>query len=138
LFSDAYGRRKILMICLIGQTLGYGIMSQMSGEWSLVVAVATVLATSIFVQGACGAVYSIVPLIQRRMTGQIAGMAGAYGNVGGVTFLTVLSFVSPQAFFVVLAGTSLVAFLGSLFLDEPKGHMVEKDEHGNVHLIAVE
>jgi len=138
LFSDAYGRRKILMICLIGQTLGYGIMSQMSGEWSLVVAVATVLATSIFVQGACGAVYSIVPLIQRRMTGQIAGMAGAYGNVGGVTFLTVLSFVSPQAFFVVLAGTSLVAFLGSLFLDEPKGHMVEKDEHGNVHLIAVD
>lgn len=138
LFSDAYGRRKMLMICLVGQTIGYGIMSQMSGQWSLVVAVATVLATSIFVQGACGAVYSIVPLIQRRMTGQIAGMAGAYGNVGGVTFLTVLSFVSPKAFFVVLAGTSMVAFLGALFLDEPKGHMVEKDEHGNVHLIAVE
>jgi NNP family nitrate/nitrite transporter-like MFS transporter len=113
-------------------------MSQMNGEWSLVAAVAIVLATSVFVQGACGAVYSVVPLIQRRMTGQIAGMAGAYGNVGGVTFLTILSFVSPQAFFVVLAGTSLVAFLGSLFLDEPKGHMVEKDEHGKEHLIAVE
>ncbi|MBK9185878.1 MAG: MFS transporter [Moraxellaceae bacterium] len=138
LFSDAYGRRKMLMICLIGQTVGYGLMAQMNGEWSLVIAVATVLATSIFVQGACGAVYSIVPLIQRRMTGQIAGMAGAYGNVGGVTFLTVLSFVSPSAFFYVLAGTSIVAFLGALYLDEPKGHMVEKDEHGNVHLIAVE
>jgi NNP family nitrate/nitrite transporter-like MFS transporter len=138
LFSDAYGRRKMLMICLVGQTIGYGIMSQMNGEWSLVAAVAIVLATSVFVQGACGAVYSVVPLIQRRMTGQIAGMAGAYGNVGGVTFLTVLSFVSPKAFFVVLAGTSLVAFLGSLFLDEPKGHMVEKDEHGKEHLIAVE
>jgi hypothetical protein len=33
---------------------------------------------------------------------------------------------------MVLAGTSIVAFLGSLFLDEPKGHMVEKDEHGKV------
>jgi NNP family nitrate/nitrite transporter-like MFS transporter len=97
-----------------------------------------VLATSIFVQGACGAVYSIVPLIQRRMTGQIAGMAGAYGNVGGVVFLTVLSLVSPISFFYVLAAISAVAFLGSLFLSEPKGHMVEKDEHGNVHLIAVE
>jgi NNP family nitrate/nitrite transporter-like MFS transporter len=81
-------------------------------------------------------VYSIVPLIQRRMTGQIAGMAGAYGNVGGVTFLTVLSFVSPQAFFCGISRYVIVAFLGSLFLDEPKGHMVEKDEHGNVHLIA--
>jgi NNP family nitrate/nitrite transporter-like MFS transporter len=39
---------------------------------------------------------------------------------------------------MVLAATSLVAFLGALFLDEPKGHMVEKDEQGNVHLIAVE
>jgi nitrate/nitrite transporter NarK len=36
LFSDAYGRRKMLMICLIGQTVGYGLMSQMNGEWSLV------------------------------------------------------------------------------------------------------
>ncbi len=138
LFSDAYGRRKILMICLIGQTVGYGLMSQMDSTWSLAIAVASVLATSVFVQGACGAVYSIVPLIQRRMTGQIAGMAGAYGNVGGVVFLTVLSFVSPTSFFCVLAGISSLAFLGSLFLSEPKGHMVEKDEHGNVHLIAVE
>ena len=138
LFSDAYGRRKILMICLIGQTVGYGLMSQMDGSWSLAIAVLAVLATSIFVQGACGAVYSIVPLIQRRMTGQIAGMAGAYGNVGGVVFLTVLSLVSPTSFFYLLAAISAVAFLGSLFLSEPKGHMVETDEHGNVHLIAVE
>ena len=138
LFSDAYGRRKILLICLLGQTIGYGVMSQMDGSWSLVIAVATVLATSVFVQGACGAVYSIVPLIQRRMTGQIAGMAGAYGNVGGVVFLTVLSLVSPTGFFYLLAATSVVAYLGALFITEPKGHMVEKDEHGNVHLIAVE
>ena len=138
LFSDAYGRRKILMICLIGQTLGYGLMSQMDSSWSLVVAVLAVLVTSVFIQGACGAVYSIVPLIQRRMTGQIAGMAGAYGNVGGVVFLTILSLVSPTSFFYLLAVMSAVAFLGSLFLSEPKGHMIETDEHGNVHLIAVE
>lgn len=40
----------------------------------------------VFVQAGCGAVYAMVPLIKRRMTGQIAGMVGAYGNVGGVTF----------------------------------------------------
>lgn len=138
LFSDAYGRRKILLICLLGQSIGYGIMSQMDGSWSLLIAVAAVLATSIFVQGACGAVYSIVPLIQRRMTGQIAGMAGAYGNVGGVVFLTILSFVSPTGFFYLLAATSVVAFLGAMFITEPKGHMVETDAQGKVHLISVE
>lgn len=138
LFSDAFGRRKMLIICLLGQTIGYTVMSQIDSTWALPMAILTVLATSIFVQGACGAVYSVVPLIQRRMTGQIAGMAGAYGNVGGVTFLTVLSLVSPTVFFYVLAGTSAVALLGSFFISEPKGHMVEKDEHGNVHMIAVE
>lgn len=138
LFSDAFGRRKMLIICLLGQTIGYTVMSQIDGTWALPMAILTVLGTSIFVQGACGAVYSVVPLIQRRMTGQIAGMAGAYGNVGGVTFLTILSLVSPTMFFYVLAGTSAVALLGSLFISEPKGHMVEKDEQGNVHLIAVE
>ena len=90
------------------------------------------------VQAACGAVYSIVPLIQRRMTGQIAGMAGAYGNVGGVLFLTVLSFVSPGMFFVAIAGVSALAFVSACFLDEPKGFMVEVDEQGNVQRIAVE
>lgn len=136
--SDAFGRRKMLLIALGGQTAGYLLMSQMNGSWSLGGAIALVLATSVFVQAACGAVYSVVPLIQRRMTGQIAGMAGAYGNVGGVVFLTVLSLVSPSAFFVVLAATSAVAFLGGLYLSEPKGHMVETDANGNVHLIAVE
>ena len=136
--SDAFGRRRMLMIALGGQTLGYALMSQMNGSWSLAGAIALVLGTSVFVQSACGAVYSVVPLIQRRMTGQIAGMAGAYGNVGGVLFLTVLSLVSPSMFFITLAATSAVAFLGSLYISEPKGHMVEKDAEGNVHLIAVE
>jgi len=79
-----------------------------------------------------------VPLIQRRMTGQIAGMAGAYGNVGGVVFLTVLSFASPAVFFCVIAAISALAVLATRLLDEPRGHMVEVDEQGNVQMIAVE
>lgn len=51
----------------------------------------------------------MVPLIQRRLTGQIAGMAGAFGNVGGVVFLTVLATTNPQIFMTIgggaLAGT---------------------------------
>lgn len=138
LLSDSMGRRKVLAVCLAVQTLGYALLSQVSAGWGLALAVAVTLATSVFVQAACGAVYSVVPLIQRRMTGQIAGMAGAYGNVGGVFFLTVLSFVSPMIFFYVIAGVSALAFVAAQFLDEPRGHMVEIDEHGNVQMIAVE
>lgn len=136
--SDRVGRRRVLVLCLFIQTGGYMLLSTLSAAWGVPLAVAVTLATSVFVQAACGAVYSIVPLIQRRMTGQIAGMAGAYGNVGGVLFLTVLSFVSPGVFFVVIAGVSALAFLAACFIDEPHGYMVEVDEQGNVQRIAVE
>lgn len=136
--SDRVGRRHVLVLCLATQTGGYLLLSNVSAEWGVALAVAVTLVTSVFVQAACGAVYSIVPLIQRRMTGQIAGMVGAYGNVGGVLFLTVLSFVSPALFFVSIAGVSALAFVSACFLDEPKGFMVEEDEHGNVQRIAVE
>lgn len=136
--SDRIGRRKVLAACLALQTIGYLLLSNVSESWGIALAVAVTLVTSIFVQAACGAVYSIVPLIKRSMTGQIAGMAGAYGNVGGVLLLTVLSFVSPHMFFVVIAGLSALAFVAANFIDEPKGHMVEVDEKGNVQMIALD
>ena len=77
---------------------------------------------SFFVQSGEGAVFAMVPLVKRRLTGQVAGMAGAYGNVGAVSFLTVLSFVSPQAFFMVIAGAAIVTWIAiAFFLDEPEG-----------------
>jgi NNP family nitrate/nitrite transporter-like MFS transporter len=138
LLSDHIGRRRVLVICLAAQTGGYLLLSNVGESWGVGLAVVVTLATSVFVQAACGAVYSIVPLIQRRMTGQIAGMAGAYGNVGGVLFLTVLSFVSPHAFFIVIAGVSALAFGAACFIDEPHGYMVEVDAQGNTQRIAVE
>ncbi len=55
--------------------------------------------------------FATVPLIKRGMTGQIAGMTGAYGNVGAVVYLTVLSFVSYQTFFLVIAATAVLGFV---------------------------
>ena len=81
--------------------------------------------------------FAMVPLIQRRMTGQIAGMVGAYGNVGGVMFLTVYSFVDASTFFMVIAAAAALCLVAVQFLDEPKGHMVEVTEDGNVQLIEV-
>ena len=44
-----------------------------------------------FAQAGCGATYGIVPLIKKEATGQIAGNVGAYGNFGGVVYLTIFS-----------------------------------------------
>jgi len=78
-----------------------------------------------------------VPLIKRRLTGQIAGIAGAYGNVGAVIFLTVLSFVTPQVFFLVIACSTLIVLATITFLDEPEGSMVEVLPDGTVQMIEV-
>lgn len=134
--SDLFGRRKMLSIQLAGIAIGYLLMSNMA-NMALPVALALTFATSFFVQAACGGVYAVIPLIQRRMTGQIAGMAGAYGNVGGVVFLTVLSFVDTRVFFLVLSATAAVAFLAARFLDEPSEQMAEVLPDGSLQLIDV-
>jgi NNP family nitrate/nitrite transporter-like MFS transporter len=71
------------------------------------------------------------------MTGQIAGMTGAYGNVGAVVYLTVLSMVDYSTFFMVIAGTAVLGFVTLLFMSEPKGQIAEVNEDGSVTLIDV-
>lgn len=136
--SDKFGRKLSLSICVIGCALGYSLMSQIHSDWSILLAFAVTFGCSFFVQAGCGAVFAMVPLIKRRMTGQIAGMVGAYGNVGGVIFLTVLSFVSPSTFFLSIAATALVVAVAVQFIEEPKGHMAEVMEDGSVAMIEVE
>ena len=135
--SDRFGRKKTLLILTAGLALGYFLMSTIDSSWPLALAVAAAMACSFFVQAGEGAVFAAVPLIKRRLTGQIAGMTGAYGNVGAVVYLTVLSMVSYQAFFLVIAGTAVVGFTALLFMEEPKGNIAEVREDGTVELINV-
>ena len=138
LISDKYGRKKSLTIFLLGLVTGYIIMSNIDSSWSLFLAVAVTMLCSFFVQAGEGAVFAMVPLIKRRMTGQIAGMVGAYGNVGAVLFLTVLSFVSPAIFFMTIAGAAIFVLVAIQFIEEPKGHMAEILPDGTVEMIEVD
>jgi len=139
LLSDKFGRRKTLMILIAGLSVGYFVLGNITSSWPIWLAVVATMACSFFVQAGEGAVFSIVPLVKRRLTGQVAGMAGAYGNVGAVTFLTVLSFVSPQIFFMVIGASALVVLIAvALFLEEPKGHMAEVMPDGTVQMIEVD
>lgn len=135
--SDKFGRRKTMLILLAGLAIGYLTLSRIDSNWPIALAVLATMCCSFFVQAGEGAVFAMVPLIQRRMTGQIAGMTGAYGNVGGVIFLTVYSFVSTPVFFTVIACSSVLGFVASFFLAEPKGHISEVAEDGSVELIEV-
>lgn len=135
--SDKFGRKRTLLILTAGLAAGYALMGLTNSAWPLWLAVITTMACSFFVQAGEGAVFAAVPLIKRRLTGQIAGMTGAYGNVGAVVYLTVLSFVSYQAFFFVIALTAVAGFVTLLFMEEPQGHMAEVNEDGTVELIKV-
>ncbi len=135
--SDRCGRKKTLLILTAGLAVGYAVMGLTDSSWPLWLAVVVAMACSFFVQAGEGAVFAVVPLIKRRMTGQIAGMAGAYGNTGAVVYLTVLSLVSYQTFFFVIALSAIFGFIALLFMEEPDGHITEVREDGSVELISV-
>ena len=137
LFSDRLGRKKTLTICISGLAVGYFVMGMITPEWFIVLAVLATMACSFFVQAGEGAVFAVVPLVQRRLTGQVAGMAGAYCNVGAVTFLTVLSLVSAQTFFFVICATAVVTLIAVQFMDEPRGQMAEVLPDGSIQMIDV-
>ncbi|MGI9647141.1 MAG: MFS transporter [Acidimicrobiia bacterium] len=134
-------RKRTMLIYMLGIVIGFFLMAFI-GKWGtgvdsdglrnvipmfggvswLVIAVFITIFASIFVQGAEGATFAIIPMINKRMTGQIAGMAGAYGNVGAVIYLVIFSLVDARAFFFILAGGALISFVVTfLMLEEPKG-----------------
>jgi len=140
--SDKLPNRKRTMLGYIfGIVVGFALMAFISkwvggvdedglrnlapafdGVTWLVIAVVFTVVASVFVQGAEGATFAIIPMVNKRMTGQVAGMAGAYGNVGAVVYLVIFSLVDARTFFFILAGGALASFLITLvMLEEPKG-----------------
>lgn len=137
--SDRFGRRRISLILLLGAAIGYSLMSLISVETGLVYAIFVTMLCSVFVNAGNGSVYAVIPIIKRRLTGQIAGMVGAFGNVGGVLFLTVYAQFSTEIFFLVIAAVALLTLIITfLFFEEPKGAIAEIEPDGSVTMIDVE
>jgi MFS transporter, NNP family, nitrate/nitrite transporter len=136
--SDRLGRRNVLAWCLAGTAGGYLAMSQMGPETGVAFAVVVTFLCSLFVNAGNGATYAMLPLIKRRLTGQIAGMVGAFGNVGGVLYLTLYSFVSVNTFFLVAAATAIIGLaLVWTLIEEPKGQIAEPMPDGTIAMIDV-
>ncbi len=136
--SDIFGRKRTLIIVFAGITISFLILGMVDKNWPLWAVIGMTIMGGIFSKGGSGAVYAMVPLIQRRMTGQIAGMAGAFGNVGAVLFLTVNSLINYDQFFLFIGMVAGMVFLIILFfLDEPRGKIAETLPDGTVQLIDV-
>jgi NNP family nitrate/nitrite transporter-like MFS transporter len=96
------------------------------GVWWLVVAIVITVLCSVFVQGSEGATFAVIPMVYKPMTGQVAGMAGAYGNVGAVVYLVLYSLMDAKTFFYVIAAGAGVSFLFCLIrLKEPRNAFSE-------------
>lgn len=135
--SDKFGRKSTLIVLTAGLAVGYACMALVDKSWPIWLAVIAAMACSFFVQAGEGAVFAVVPLIKRRLTGQIAGMTGAYGNVGAVMYLIVYSMVDASTFFWVISATAVVGLMALLMLDEPSGEIAEFNDDGSVTLIRV-
>ena len=114
--SDRFGRKKILIFLVLGGMLTHGFIGEINSTWQLPNAITIVLIGSIFFKAGNGACFAAVPLIKKSLTGQLAGLTGAYGSVGAVFFLTLYSFVSPQEFFKIIAAYAFLVFLALFFL----------------------
>ena len=87
-FSDFFakkmglrGRVMFLFVVLLGEGIMLMVFSQMA---VLVLAVGAMIVFSLFVQMSEGATYGIVPFINRKALGAVAGIVGAGGNAGAV------------------------------------------------------
>jgi len=117
--GDRIGRRPIMICSLAGSAAGFFAICQIGPHWPLPAVMAVVFTAGVFLMAANGANFCIAPLIKKPLTGQIAGLIGAYGNVGSVAFLTILSLTSPRVFFLSMGVTGLFAFAATMLLREP-------------------
>lgn len=114
-------RVTLLFALILAEGLGLIAFSQMPTP---AVALITLLIFGLFTHMACGATYSLVPFINRKALGGVAGIIGAGGNVGAVAagFLVKGVSTTQHALFLlgaIVAGTAVCA-LAVRFTTEQK------------------
>lgn len=95
------GRANLLGCTILAEGLGLILFSRMR---VLPFAIASMMLAGLFVKMSNGAVYSIVPFINRRRLGAVAGIVGAGGNVGAVLagfLFKSAGFTWPQALLIL-------------------------------------
>lgn len=107
------GRVLLLGCTVCAEGLAMTLFSQM--RW-LPLAIGTMMLTGLFVKMSNGANYAVVPFVNKRALGAVAGIVGAGGNLGAV--LAGFLFKTPSLTYsqallilgVVISACSVVAF----------------------------
>ena len=117
-FGDRFGERwglsgrvKWLFVTLLLEGVALMVFSQMN---VLVMAIPALIVFSLFVQMSEGATFSVVPFINKKALGSVAGIVGAGGNAGAVAagFLFKSSALTwPTALFILGAIVTAASFL---------------------------
>ena len=112
------GRARFLLLTILGEGLTLLVFSQMNNLW---LAVVTLLFVGLFVKMSNGAVYAIVPFMNRPALGSVAGIVGAGGNIGAVSagFLFQSNISWPTAFWLLGLVVSSCAVLSLLTAMQP-------------------
>jgi NNP family nitrate/nitrite transporter-like MFS transporter len=117
--GDRLGRKPVMIVTLAGSAIGFFAIKQVDANWPLWQAMGLVVTVGLFLMGGNGANFCIAPLIRKPLTGQIAGLIGAYGSVGSVSFMTILLLTNPATFFVSMGVTGVIATACCFLIREP-------------------
>jgi len=120
------GRATWLFIVLFIEGLALMLFSQMS---VLYLAIPTLLLFSLFVQMSEGATFSVVPFISKKSLGAVAGVVGAGGNVGAVTFgFLFKGDISWDTAYLILGVFVTIASFSALLIRFTKKDEIEAEE----------
>ncbi len=105
-------RTLLLFVLMLGEGIG---LLWFSTAQTATMAVTVMLLFGLCTHMACGATYALVPFIDRRALGGVAGIIGAGGNVGAVAAGLVLKGTGDvQHSFALLGGFVVLASLGAI------------------------
>ena len=132
-FSDFFAKKMGLrgrVLFLFFVLLGEGIMLMLFSQMAvLILAVGVMIVFSLFVQMSEGATYGIVPFINKKALGAVAGIVGAGGNAGAVAagfLFRAESITMPQGLLYLGAAVAIASVATGLVRFSPAVQAAEK------------
>jgi NNP family nitrate/nitrite transporter-like MFS transporter len=122
------GRVFFLFLAVFCEGLALMLFSQMT---VLALAIPGLVLFSLCVQMSSGATFSVVPFINKKALGAVAGIVGAGGNVGAVAagFLFMGAIAWPTALLVLGALVVLCSFVSLLIRFTPEAEIQSAREY---------
>jgi len=134
-FGDAFGLRwglkgrvMFLFMALFCEGLALMLFSQMG---ILVLAIPSLILFSLFVQMSEGATFSVVPFVNKKALGAVAGIVGAGGNAGAVAAGFLFKGALPWSTALLIFGGLVTAcsFCAFAVTFSPEAETVARKEH---------